>query len=76
MAPCMDFDWLSANPEISRCLRDLVPAYIRHHRLAQHEEQVEVINRGAEAILRSFDQLFDQNYDQDACMLELKVCIH
>jgi hypothetical protein len=75
MAPRMDIDWLNANPEMSRCLRDLVPLYIRHYRLAQPEQQLEVINEGAESVIRSFDKLFDEHYDRDACIMELKVCM-
>jgi hypothetical protein len=74
MVPHIELDHPNINPEVSRCLLDLIYNYIRHCRLEQSTSQVEDIQAGACALMRSFDFNRDLQYDPDVYMYQLQVC--
>lgn len=75
MIPRIDFDHPSMSPEIARYLRDLVALFIRYFRLNQHEEQAQLIKKGADTIMQCFQLNRDGEYNNEAYLRELQVCL-
>jgi hypothetical protein len=73
MIPLLDLDHPTINPDVARCLRDFVAAYIMHFKLGKRNDEVEDIKRASQKVLDCFDFNSDHYYDPQAYLAEFEV---
>jgi hypothetical protein len=75
MVPALDLDHHNISPEVLRCLRDILPYYIRNYKLHKPGEQEGDVLQATFKLLFCFDFNSDHKYDSKKYFDALAVCI-